>query len=84
MPDTRAVLLALLDALTAGLALGYLAHQYREALVSHTGAIGVGLLLALAALAAIRAGVRQLRRANLRVGAIFEDELRDRPSPWPR
>lgn len=80
----RAIRLALLDALTAGAALGYLAHQYREALVANSAAIGLALLFAVGLGGVIRAGARVLRQANSRVDAIFADELRDKPSPWPR
>lgn len=76
--------LALLDALTAGIGLGYLAHQYREALVTHATAIGLSLLVSLAAGWLLRAVVRILRRAGARLDAIFTDELDDRPSPRPR
>ena len=81
---SRALRLALLDALTAGAGLGYLAHQYREALVANSAAIGLGLLLLFALGYAIRAAARILLRAGTRVDAIFTDELRDKPSPWPR
>ena len=83
-PRPRTIGLALLDAVTAGAALGYLAHQYREVLVANSAAIGLALLFAVGLGGAIRAAVRSLRQANSRVGAIFADELRDRPSPRPR
>lgn len=79
----RALRLALLDALIAGAGLGYLAHLYREALVANLAAIGLGLLLALAAGYVIRVAVRALRRANRRMEGIFAEELR-KPSPRPR
>ncbi|MEV6623659.1 hypothetical protein AB0M83_25645 [Amycolatopsis sp. NPDC051106] len=75
--------LALLDALTAGAGLGYLAHQYREALVANLAPIGLALLLALALGLVLRAAARVLHRANRRVDAIFAEELR-KPSPRPR
>ncbi|MEV4148895.1 hypothetical protein AB0J40_34920 [Amycolatopsis sp. NPDC049691] len=75
--------LALLDALTAGAGLGFLAHQYREALVANLAAIGLGLLLVGALGFVVRAAVRSLRRANRRVEQIFAEELR-KPSPRPR
>jgi ABC-type nitrate/sulfonate/bicarbonate transport system permease component len=81
---SRAVQLALLDALTAGVGLGYLAHQYREALVANSAAIGLGLLFAFVLGYAIRTAARVLLRADARVDAIFADELRDKPSPRPR
>jgi hypothetical protein len=83
-PPSPAIRLALLDALTAGAALGYLAHQYREALVANSAAIGLGLLFALALGYALRTAARVLRRASSRVDAIFAEELREKPSPWPR
>ena len=82
-PAPRATRLALLDALTAGAGLGYLAHQYREALVANSAAIGLGLLLAFALGYVVRVSARVLRRANRRVDAIFAEELR-KPSPRPR
>jgi hypothetical protein len=83
-PESRLLRLALLDALIAGAGLGYLAHQYREALVANSAAIGLALLFAFGLAFAVRAGARLLRQANSRVDAIFADELRDKPSPWPR
>ena len=80
----RVFKLALLDALTAGAALGYLAHQYREALVANSAAIGLALLFAVGLGGAVRAAARLLRQANSRVDAIFAEELREKPSPWPR
>ncbi|MCR6483147.1 hypothetical protein M8542_09985 [Amycolatopsis sp. OK19-0408] len=80
----RAIRLALLDALTAGAGLGYLAHQYREALVANSTAIGLGLLCALALAGLIRVMARALRRANSRVETIFAEELRKKPSPRRR
>jgi hypothetical protein len=80
----RAVRLALLDALTAGIGLGYLGHQYREALVANSATIGLALLVAFAAGYSIRVAARMLLRANARIDAIFAEELRDKPSPWPR
>ncbi|WP_410619878.1 hypothetical protein [Amycolatopsis sp. cmx-8-4] len=76
--------LALLDAVTAGAGLGYLAHQYREALVANSAAIGLALLLLFALGYGIRTAARVLSRAGSRVDAIVADELRDKPSPWPR
>jgi hypothetical protein len=73
--DHSAVKLALLDALTAGIALGYLAHQNRETLVAHSSAIGLSALVLIGAIAVLRVFVRVLRRAHRRVEAIFTDEL---------
>jgi F0F1-type ATP synthase membrane subunit c/vacuolar-type H+-ATPase subunit K len=73
-----AVKLALLVALTAGLALGYLGHRYREALVSNAGTIGLAIVILIAAVAVVGMIVRLLTRANSRAEAIFDDELRDR------
>ncbi|WP_372666857.1 hypothetical protein [Amycolatopsis kentuckyensis] len=81
--EPRAVRLALLDALTVGSGLGYLAHQYREALVANLAAIGLGLLLVFALGYVVRVSVRSLRRANRRMEGIFAEELR-KPSPRPR
>lgn len=83
-PDADVLRLALLDALVAGAGLGYLAHQYREALVANLAAIGLGLLLALALAYVTRTAIRLLRRANSRVATIFTEELRTKPSPRPR
>ncbi|MEV6907416.1 hypothetical protein [Amycolatopsis sp. NPDC051071] len=76
--------LALGDTLTIGMGLGYLAHQYREALVANSVAIGLGAVAAAGAGLLLRASVRVLRRAGLRIDAILTDELDDRPSPRPR
>jgi hypothetical protein len=81
---SRALQLALLDALTAGAGLGYLAHQYREALVANSAAIGLSLLLLFALGYAVRTAARVLLRAGSRVDAIFAEELRNKPSPRPR
>lgn len=80
----RTWLLALGDTLAMGMGLGYLAHQYREALVANSAAIGLGAVVVLCAALLLRASVRVLRRAGLRIDAIFSDELRDKPSPGPR
>ncbi|GAB3152616.1 hypothetical protein GCM10027258_53870 [Amycolatopsis stemonae] len=84
LPAPGALRLALLDAVTAGAGLGYLAHQYREALVANLAAIGMGLLFAFVAGYLVRASARVLRRAGRRVDAIFAEELREKPSPRPR
>lgn len=42
-------------------------------------AIGLGVLAVLGAVVALRASVRVLRRAGLRVDVILADELDDRP-----
>ncbi|ANN16193.1 hypothetical protein SD37_11445 [Amycolatopsis orientalis] len=76
--------LALGDTLTIGMGLGYLARQYREALVANFVAIGLGVVVAVGAALLLRASVRVLRRAGLRIDAILADELHDRPSPRPR
>ena len=83
-PRFRAAQLALLDALIAGAGLGYLAHQYREALVANSAVIGLALLAVFAAGYLLRLAARTLLRANTRIDAIFAEELRDKPSPWPR
>ena len=76
--DHSTVKLALLDALTAGIALGYLAHQNRETLVGHSATIGLSALVMVGAVSVLRVSVRVLRRANRRVEAIFADELTGR------
>ena len=83
-PHYGAVQLALLDALIAGIGLGYLANQYREALVANSATIGLALLALFAVGALIRLAARMLLRANSRIDSIFAEELRDKPSPWPR
>ena len=86
MPGSRAashsrsaVKLAILDALTVAIALGYLAHQNREALVSHSATIGLATLILLAAAAATRVVIRTLSHTNTRIEAIFAEELREQP-----
>jgi hypothetical protein len=83
-PHRRAVPLALLDALCVGMGIGYLARQYREAIVANPGTIGLGLVVALAAAYVVWVGARILLRANARIDTIFAEELHDKPSPWPR
>jgi riboflavin synthase len=73
------IVLALLDSLTAGIALGYLAHQHREALVANSATIGLTMVVLVGAIAVLRVTIRVLSRANRRIEAIFADELRDRP-----
>ncbi len=82
--ERRTWLLALVDTLTAGMGLGYLAHEHREALVANSAAIGLGVVAVAGAGLLLRASVRLLRRTSARVDVIFEDELRARPSPRPR
>ncbi|MEQ0561020.1 hypothetical protein ABJI51_18200 [Amycolatopsis sp. NEAU-NG30] len=83
-PRRRVVRLALLDAFTAGAGLGYLAHQYREALVANSAAIGLALLFVFVLGYLVHVAARVLRRAGSRVDAIFAEELRNKPSPGPR
>jgi protein-S-isoprenylcysteine O-methyltransferase Ste14 len=83
-PRIRAVLLALLDALIAGMGLGYLADRYREVLVANSAAIGLGLVLVFAAAWLLRMAARTLLRASARIDAIFADEREDKPPPSPR
>jgi energy-converting hydrogenase Eha subunit E len=71
-----AVQLAILDALTMGIALGYLAHQNRAALMSHSMAIGLATLILVAAAATLLV-IRALSHANTRIKAIFIEELRE-------
>lgn len=85
MPDPEAITrsqatvkLALLDAFTAGAALGFLAHLHREALMTHSTAIGLGMVIFIGVILLLRAGFHTLHRANRRLDAIFRDELDDR------
>lgn len=52
--------------------------------MANSAAIGLALLLLFALGYGIRTAARVLSRAGSRVDAIFADELRDKPSPWPR
>ena len=74
-----AIVLALLDSLTAGIAFGYLAHQHREALVAHAATIGLTTVVLIGALAVLRVSIRVLSRANRRIEGVFADVFRDRP-----
>ncbi|WP_037361820.1 hypothetical protein [Amycolatopsis orientalis] len=79
------VSLALLDALAAGLGLGYLAREYRDALVSHGPAWSIAAVVGIAVVVVAYRGYRGLRSANTRLEAIIADELaRRKPSPRPR
>ncbi|KDN23688.1 hypothetical protein [Amycolatopsis rifamycinica] len=81
---SRASWLALLSAFTAGVGLGFLAHEYREVIVANPGIIGLTLLVVFAAGYLIRLAVRALRRAGSRVDTILAEELEKKPSPRPR
>jgi hypothetical protein len=74
----RAGVLALADALTAGLALGYLIGENRMAVASHLAVISLVALVTLAALVALGAVIRMLNRAALRVETILRDEVPQR------
>ncbi|MGW7531055.1 hypothetical protein [Amycolatopsis sp. NPDC054798] len=77
--------LALLDALAAGLGLGYLARDYRDTLVSHGPVLSLVVVAGIAVIVVAHRGYRALRRANARADAIIADELsRRKPSPRPR
>jgi hypothetical protein len=77
--------LALLDALAAGLGLGYLARDYRDALVSHGPAWSIAAVVGIAVIVVACRGYRVLRSTSLRMQAIIADELsRRKPSPRPR
>jgi hypothetical protein len=83
-PRPWLVRLAVVDALAAGIALGFLARHYRDVLVEHAGVISLGVLAVVAAGILVRLLVRSLRRASERLDAILVDELPQRPSPRPR
>lgn len=77
--------LALLDALAAGLGLGYLARDYRDALLSHGPVLSIAAVVAIAVIVVACRGYRVLRSANTRMEAIIAHELaRRKPSPRPR
>jgi hypothetical protein len=76
--DRDTLVLALLDSLVAGMALGYLAHQHREALVAHSATIGLTTVVFVGAILILRVAIRVLGRADRQIEAIFADELRDR------
>ncbi|WP_020660858.1 hypothetical protein [Amycolatopsis benzoatilytica] len=87
MAAGRRVPLALLDSLAAGLALGYLARQYRDVLLAHGAMVSLAVVVAAGLALAGYRGFRTLERASARVDAIVADELsrrNRRPSPRPR
>ena len=85
MPIPGRVPLALLDALAAGLGLGYLARDYRDTLVSHGPVLSIAVVVGVAVIVLAQRGYRVLRSANTRMDAIIADELsRRKPSPRPR
>ena len=85
MPIPGRVPLALLDALAAGLGLGYLARDYRETLVSHGPVLPIAAVVGIAVIVVAYRGYRVLRSTNTRMEAIIADELsRRKPSPRPR
>ncbi|MGW4395142.1 hypothetical protein ACWEHA_07615 [Amycolatopsis nivea] len=85
MPILGRVPLALLDALAAGLGLGYLAREYRDALISHGPVLSIATVVGVAVIVVAYRGYRVLRSANTRMEAIIADELsRRKPSPRPR
>jgi len=85
MAAGRRVLLALLDVFAAGLALGYLGRQYREALLVHEAAVSLAVVVAAGAAVVAYWGCRVLGKASARLDAIVADELAERrPSPRPR
>ncbi|MET9259890.1 hypothetical protein [Amycolatopsis sp. NPDC004079] len=85
MPIPGRVPLALLDALAAGLGLGYLARVYRDTLISHGPVLSIAAVVVAAVIVMAYRGYRGLRSANSRLGAIIADELsRRKPSPRPR
>ncbi|UKD59117.1 MULTISPECIES: hypothetical protein [Amycolatopsis] len=85
MPIPGRVPLALLDALAAGLGLGYLARDYRNTLVSHGPVLSIAAVVGIAVIVVAYRGYRVLRSTNSRMEAIIADELsRRKPSPRPR
>lgn len=85
MAAAQRVPLALLTALSGGLALGYLTSQYRDTLLAHGAAASLAFVVAAAVGVLAYRAYRQLGRARTRVDAILSDELsRRRPSPRPR
>lgn len=72
----NAILLALADALTAGMALGYLIRENRAVVVSHWGVISLAAVTAAAAVALLGRLVRTLDRADRQLENILRDELR--------
>ncbi|SFO83581.1 hypothetical protein [Amycolatopsis rubida] len=85
MPIPGRVPLALLDALAAGLGLGYLARDHRDALISHGPVLSIAAVVGIAVIAVAYRGYRVLRRTNTRMEALIADELSRRtPSPRPR
>ncbi|WP_199746531.1 MULTISPECIES: hypothetical protein [unclassified Amycolatopsis] len=49
--------------------------------MAHPVAIGLGVVVVIGVVLSLRASIRALRRAGLRIDAIFSDELDDRPPP---
>ncbi|ATY13448.1 hypothetical protein CU254_25695 [Amycolatopsis sp. AA4] len=85
MTVPRRVPLALLDALAAGLGLGYLARDYRDSLLAHGSVLSIAAVVGIAVIVVGYRGYRGLRSANTRMEAIIAAELaRRRPSPRPR
>ncbi len=85
MRNLGRVPLALLDALAAGLGLGYLARDYRDALASHGPVVSIVAVVGIAVIVVAYRGYRVLRSANTRLEAIIAEELsRRKPSPRPR
>ncbi|WP_409463699.1 hypothetical protein [Amycolatopsis sp. GA6-003] len=79
------VSLAVLDALAAGLGLGYLARDYRDTVLSHGPVLSIATVLGIALIVVGYRSYRVLRSANSRLEAIIADELsRRKPSPRPR
>jgi hypothetical protein len=72
------ILLALADALTAGMALGYLIRENRAVLVSHWDVISLAVVAVVAAAALLGRLARTLGRADRQVEEILRDELRRR------
>ena len=74
----NAILLALADALIAGMALGYLIRENRTVMVSHLGVIALAAVVAVCVAALLGRLVRTLDHADRQLEKILRDELRRR------
>jgi len=74
----NAILLALADALIAGMALGYLIRENRTVLVSHLGVVALAAVVTLCVAALLSRLVRSLGQADRQLEKILRDELRRR------
>ncbi|MCU1680087.1 MAG: hypothetical protein JWQ81_826 [Amycolatopsis sp.] len=74
----NAILLALADALIAGMTLGYLIRENRAVVVSHLSLISLAAVAAVSVVALLGRVVRTLDRADRQLEKILRDELRRR------